>query len=201
MKKIILAVLLFLGLGSAQAQDKLKGAFQASYTQEYNKQYKEALATLMSFYDPLSYEINLRVGWLQYLNGAYAKSAEYYQKAAELAPQATEPLWGVVYPLSAMEKWTGVENVYKEILKRDAGNSRANYYLGLIYFNRKDYTNAAKYLNEAYKLYPFDKDTCLLLGWTRYYQGDKKQAKALFNKVLMQEATNTSALEGLGLCG
>ena len=191
-----------LGLGfSAFAQENLKNAFQKSYEQEKAKQYKEALQTIMAFNDPSVYETQLRLGWLNYLAGNFAKSAEHYQKAGDLVPTAIEPLWGIIYPLSALEKWTNVENVYKEILRRDPKNTKANYYMGLIYYNRKDYTNAKKFLMEVYQLYPFDLDACLLLGWTHYFLGNKVEAKKMFNKVLLQQASNASAKEGLGLCG
>ena len=191
-----------LGLGfSAFAQENLKTAFQKSYELEKAKQYKEALQTIMAYNDPSVYELQLRLGWLNYLAGNFAKSAEHYQKAGDLAPTAIEPLWGIIYPLSALEKWTNVENVYKEILRRDPKSTKANYYMGLIYYNRKDYNNAKKFLMEVYQLYPFDLDACLLLGWTHYFLGNKAEAKKMFNKVLLQQATNASAKEGLGLCG
>ncbi|MBU3662617.1 MAG: tetratricopeptide repeat protein [Bacteroidetes bacterium] len=201
MKKIIFSLYLITCTMGAMAQDNLKVAFQKSYQLENNQQYKEALAALQAFNNPSVYEIQLRLGWLNYLAGNFSKSTEHYQRAGELAPAATEPLWGIIYPLSALEKWTGVENVYKEILKRDLKNTKANYYLGLLYYNRKDYTTAKKFLNEVNLLYPFDLDACLLLGWTHLNLGNKAEAKKLFNRVLLQQADNTSAKEGLGLCG
>jgi len=201
MKRIFISMLLISCTFTLLAQENVKLAFQKSYSLENNKQYKEALTALQAFNDPNVYEMQLRLGWLNYLSGSFSKSAEHYQRAAELAPAATEPLWGIIYPLSALEKWTGVENVYKEILKRDPKNTKANYYLGLLYYNKKDYTTAKKFLNEVYLLYPFDLDACLLLGWTQLNLGNKAEAKKLFNRVLLQQAGNASAKEGLGLCG
>lgn len=201
MKRLVFSFLQVAFAFSLFAQENVKLAFQKSYQLEKNKQYKEAVVAVQAFNDPNSYELQLRLGWLNYLAGNFAKSAEQYQRASELAPAATEPLWGIIYPLSALEKWAGVENVYKEILKRDPKNSKANYYLGLIYYNKKEYTNAKKFLTEVYLLYPFDLDACLLLAWTQFNLGNKAEAKKLFNRVLLQQADNTSAKEGLGLCG
>jgi hypothetical protein len=36
-------------------------------------------------------------------------------------------------------------------------------------------------------------------AWTNYFLGNKNEAKALFNKVLLYSPNDKSALEGLGL--
>lgn len=193
---IMLLVCLFL---NGYAQTPLQKAFAASYTQEYQGKYLEAIASLNAVYDASSYETNLRLGWLSYLAGKFAESVTFYQRASGIMPAATEPMWGLVNPLSKLEKWTDIEKVYGDILKLDPKNATAHYRMGLIYYYRKDYPSAKKYFDTSLGLYPFDHDNMLMSGWTLYYMGKKEEAKAMFNRVLLYSPTDTSAMQGLSL--
>ncbi|MDZ4668318.1 MAG: tetratricopeptide repeat protein [bacterium] len=197
LKKILFALLL---IGSAQLQaQNLSDLFAKSYAAEKIGSYTEAINAMQAQTHVAVYEVNLRLGWLYYSSKKHSESVTYYQKAMVLKPTATEPLWGLIYPLIAQEKWNSVEQAYKNILKLDGKNSKANYYLGSIYFYRKDYANAKKYLQEVYNLYPFDREAGLLLGWSYYYLGNKVEAKNLFQHVLNNKPDDASALEGLAL--
>ncbi len=196
--KQILFSLLFLSMLQAGAQN-LSDVFAKSYAAEKTGNYTVAISEMNADVNRSSYEVNLRLGWLFYLDKKHNESVAFYQKAIALKPFSTEPLWGIIYPLSVQEKWTGIEQVYKEILKLDAGNSKANYYLGSIYFYRKDYNAAKKYLSVVTALYPFDHDANLLLAWTTYYLGNKTEAQSLFYHVLNNKPEDASAKEGLAL--
>jgi tetratricopeptide (TPR) repeat protein len=74
----------------------------------------------------------------------YSESIQYYDKAISLKPYAIEARFGCVKPLSATENWERVKAQYLQILKIDPQNTTANYWLGVIYYNRKEYTNANK---------------------------------------------------------
>ncbi len=201
LKKIIV-VTLFMGslaYGVAQSQQQLRDAFSKSYTFEKNEKYGDAIKALTTYYDPKSYEMNLRLGWLQYKNKSYEQSISYYQKAITLMPVATEPLWGIVYPYSSLEQWTKVEQTYKSILKLDPKNEVAHYRLGLIYYYRKKYIEAKKYFDVALNLSPFNYHYLLISGWNCYFLGRYSEAKVLFNKVLLYSPEDKSALEGLSL--
>ncbi|OYU96069.1 MAG: hypothetical protein CFE21_06565 [Bacteroidetes bacterium B1(2017)] len=197
LKQLVLGMLLVATI-NANAQN-LSEIFAKSYAAEKNANYTEAIAAMQAQTYTSSYEVNLRLGWLYYADKKHSESVAYYQKAIALKPLATEPLWGIIYPLSVQEKWTGVEQAYKDILKLDPRNSKANYYLGSIYFYRKDYTTAKKYLQEVIALYPFDKDANLLYGWSQYYLGNTSEAKNAFNHVLNSKPDDSSAKEGLAL--
>ncbi|MCF8254312.1 MAG: tetratricopeptide repeat protein [Bacteroidia bacterium] len=196
-KKTILLCFLLLAI-NAHSQT-LTEAFAKSYATEKVGNYKDAIAAIQTKYEPNSYEMNLRLGWLFYQDKKYPESISYYQKAKAIFPNSTEPLWGMIYPLSAQEKWNGVDQVYKDILKLDPTNSKANYYLGSIFYYRKDYNQAKKYFIEVVKLYPFDHDSNLLLAWCQYFLGNKTEAKGLFTRALLNQPTDASALEGLSL--
>jgi tetratricopeptide (TPR) repeat protein len=141
----------------------------------------------------------LRLGWLYYLSGKHKESVIYYQKASNIMPVATEPLWGIINPLAKLENWNDVEKSYLSILKIDPKNAKANYNLGLIYYYRKDYLSAKKYFDIALNLSPFGYNNLLMSAWTNFYLGNKNEASVLFNKVFLYSPNDKSALEGLSL--
>lgn len=199
LKKTVLFIALAFSL-SIHAQNKsLATAFSLSYEYETVAKYPEAIAALNEVYNAGSYEINLRLGWLNYLSGKYKESVTYYQKACAIMPAATEPHWAVINPLTKLENWTEIEKAYHAILKLDAKNSTANYNLGLIYYYRKDYVNAKKHFDISLNLYPFGYNNMLMAAWTNYFLGNKNEASVLFNKVLLYSPNDKSALEGLSL--
>ena len=159
MKRIILlAAMAISSVAMAQDTKKVQDAFQQSYTLESKYNYKSALAVLKSVYTDKSYELNLRLGWLSYLDSNQTASLSYYQKAIDLMPNAIEPKFGIVYPLSVLGKWDEVIKQYDFILKLDPNQTTANYRLGLIYYNRGQFEKAKTYLDKFLGLYPFDYD-------------------------------------------
>lgn len=195
-----IAVIIILTALNVQAQDKtLMNAFSQSYDYEAIKKYDAAISSLNTVYNASSYEINLRLGWLNYQSGKYKESVAFYQKAISLMPAASEPLWAIINPLTKLENWNEVEKTYLSILKLDSKNSSANYNLGLIYYYRKDYLNAKKQFDISLNLYPFDYNNMLMSAWTNYFLGNKNEAKTLFNKTLLYSPNDKSALEGLSL--
>lgn len=200
-RAFILVFSLIFSTISLQSQDykKIIDAFDTSYQKEASGNYTEAVEALKAVYDTKSYEINLRIGWLLYNAGRYNESAEYYSKAVELMPYAIEPRLGLAYPLSTMEKWTDLEKQYLKILEICPNYSVALYKMGLIYYYRKDYDQAARYFEKVVNLFPFDYDALVMMAWTMYRQNNLREAKILFNKALMNNPEGSSALEGLDL--
>jgi tetratricopeptide (TPR) repeat protein len=183
----------------AQTQQQMQDAFSKSYSLEAERKYNEAISQFTSVFSASSYEINLRLGWLTYLNGDNDKSISYYKICITLMPVATEPLWGIIKPYAVKKDWVSVENSYKSILRLDPKNSTAHYWLGVTYYNRKDYTTAKKYFDVSLNLNPFDYNVLLMSAWTNYFLGNTSEAKTLFNKSLLNHPNDASALEGLAL--
>lgn len=183
---------------SAQTKE-ITSAFALSYDYEAIQKYDAAIKSITPFYNASSYEMNLRLGWLHYLSAKHKDAVGYYQKAIQLMPAATEPHWAIINPLTKLESWIEIEKTYLSILKLDAKNGSANYNLAMIYYFRKDYLTAKKYLDVALNLTPFNYNNMLMSAWTNYFLGNKNEAKALFNKVLLYSPNDKSALEGLGL--
>lgn len=178
--KILLLSLLFTGAAMGQGTEL---AFSKSYLFEYESQYTKAIKALQDL-DADTYEINLRLGWLNYLNKDYAKAEIHYKKAIVLEPASVEARFGLVLPLSAAGNWNSVVTVYLEILKQDPNNSIANYRIASIYYNRKNYASVISYIIKVIKMYPFDYDSNLLYGKTLYAQGKPAEAKKYIEKAL-----------------
>jgi len=174
-------------------------AFKKAYDFEKLGQYKKAADVLKTVYSNNSYEINVRLGWLEYNAGLFSESAAHYQKAGNLKPYSEEAKFGLIYPKAAQGKWNKVISLYNEILKISPNNTTASYRLGLIYYGKKDYSKANKLFKKVVDLYPFTYDALIMYAWTNYFLGKKREAKVLFNKVLLISPYDTSAKQGLKL--
>ena len=201
LKKIaIVAIITFLYTGlMAQNSVSLQTAFVKSYEQEQSGNYSDAVNSLKAVYKADSYVINIRLGWLNYLAKQYTEAVSYYEKSIALKPYAIEARFGCVKPLSALENWEKVKFNYEQILKIDPQNTIANYWLGVIYYNRKDYANAIKLFEKTVNLYPLDYDSVIMLAWSKLNSGKSADAKVLFNQALILRPDDSSALSGLKL--
>ncbi len=198
--KSSIAIVIILTSLSVNGQNKaLASAFSQSYDYEAIAKYDAAISSINSVYSATSYEINLRLGWLNYLAGKHKESISFYQKAITLMPAATEPKWAIINPYTKLESWNEIEKMYLSILKLDAKNTTANYNLGIIYYYRKDYFSAKKHFDVSLNLSPFGYNNMLMSAWTNYFLGNKNEASVLFNKTLLYSPNDKSALEGLSL--
>jgi len=194
-----MAILLPLTMVSGQTFNETKEAFQQSYIQEATGEVTRAINSLKEVYSEKSYEINLRLGWLNYQAGSFTEAIAYYNKAIDLMPYAIEPRFGIVYPGAAMGNWTMVIKQYEKILEISPNNSIAMHRMGLILYGKEDYESALKYFEKVANLYPFDYDALTMLGWTHLKLNNIREAKVLFQKALLHTPGGTSAMEGLDL--
>ena len=200
LKKSLVALSIVVSTYSFSQESKvLQTAFAKSYAYESKYQYDEAIQVLKDVYSDKSYSINVRMGWLCYLDKNYTSSINYYKKAIDLMPASAEVLWAILSPQIALEKWGDVEKTYLDILKLEPKNATAHYKLGVMYYYRKNYTIAKKYFDVALNLYPLDYNNLLMSAWTNYFLGKTNEAKVLFNRVLLLYQGDASAIEGLSL--
>lgn len=197
--KILLLAVIFITATKGFAQTNLETAFSNSYKSETSGKYPDAIKGVKEVYDEKSYEVNLRLAYLNYEAGLFTESMSYYEKAISLMPYSIEAKFGYVLPAAAAGNWDKVLNQYFEIVKIDPQNSKANYRIGSIYYGRKDYANSFRYLEKVVNLYPFDYDGLLLFAWANFQLGKTKEAKLLFERVLLLSPRDASALEGLKL--
>ncbi|MFH2140864.1 MAG: tetratricopeptide repeat protein [Bacteroidota bacterium] len=195
----IILLILIAQIAVAQTTTEIQSAFTLSYTYESGGEYGKAIDEIKKVYSEDNYEINIRLGWLNYEAGHFTVSISYYQKAISLKPYSIEAKFGIVYPAAAAGNWDQVILHYNEILKIEPKNSVVNYRLGVIYYERKDYKKSFEYLENVVNLYPFDYDGLIMFAWCNYQLGNTREAKVLFNKVLLLSPNDSSAKEGLGL--
>jgi len=183
----------------AQNITELQAAFSKSYIEENQKNYTQAIVEMKPVYKEDDYISNIRLGWLNYLAKQYGESITFYRKAIALKPYAIEAKLGCVKPLSAIENWEKVKEQYQEILKIDPLNTTTNYWLGVIYFNRKDYKMATNLFEKVVNLYPLDYDSVIMLAWAKLNNNSHTDAKLLFQQALIIRPNDNSALNGLQL--
>jgi tetratricopeptide (TPR) repeat protein len=202
LKKTFIAVFLILLVIQLQAQTNtvLQKAFHNSYVNEQNKNYTAAINDIYPYLTDNSYEVNIRLGWLHYLNKNYTASQAYYQKAISIKPGAIEAKFGYVKPLSFLQSWDKVLEQYMAILKIDPQNTQANYWAGSIYYNRKQYDAAIRCFKVVVNLYPFDYDGNHMLAWSNLMAGKKNDAKAFFERALVIKPADASSSDGLNRC-
>ncbi len=181
----------------AQDESKIIKAFEESYSLETKGEYAKSIEKIKSVFDSESYEMNLRLGWLHYKLGRFTESMTYYQKAMDLMPYSEEAKFGMINPATALGKWEQVINLYNKILEISPKNTSANYYLGTIYYGKKEYQKSYDYFKVVVDLYPFSYDGLLMFAWSNLQLGKMREAKVLFNKVLMISPNDSSATEGL----
>lgn len=207
MKKHLLIIMVLLPIFISVAQynnssDTKLLTFKNSIQEESIGKYAQAILTLMKIYDKYSdeYIINLRLGWLYYLNKDYDSSIKYYESALAISyNKSIEAMLGVTLPFAARDDWDKVKDYYNIILDSDENNYTANLRLGQIDLNTENYLSAKSYLSKLIEMYPGDYETNLYLAWTYYYLGDNSTAYDLFIEVLTLNPGDESALEGLKL--
>jgi tetratricopeptide (TPR) repeat protein len=127
---IPLVFVLLMALTSTQAATEawIKEAYQRSITNEKIEDYGgaiKALSRVVATY-PKGYTVNLRLGWLYYLNGRYSNSIDHYQTAQMVQPDTFEPLLGILLPLIAQTDYLRAEQVANQLLQADPGNYYGN---------------------------------------------------------------------------
>ena len=196
---VIVISLAVTGALSSQQPTAWQKAFYKSYEAETAGKYILAINELRPSYKADDYFFNLRLGWLNYLAKNNDKSEEYYRIAIRLKPYSIEARFGLVKPLSATGNWSQVQLQYNEILKIDPQNTVANYWLGVIHYNRKEYTMAVRLFEKVVNLYPLDYDSVIMLAWTKLNLGKSAEAKLLFTHALTLRKNDDSALSGIKL--
>ncbi len=200
LKKWMPALLLLLATyASTQNTSAWQEAFYRSYEAETKSNFNQAINELVRVYKKDDYFVNLRLGWLYFLAKNNQKSEQFYRTAIRLQPYSIEARFGLVKPLSATARWDQVQLQYSEILKIDPQNTMANYWLGVIHYNRKQFTVAVRLFEKVVNLYPLDYDSVIMLAWTKLNLGKTAEARLLFNHALTLRKNDESALQGLKL--
>lgn len=199
LKKIGFLIAFSFTIFSGMSQSMYSETFRKSYELESSKRYSEAIDALLSLKMD-SYAVNLRLGWLYYINGEYKTSLFRYAKSIQLRPTSIEARFGYILPAAKLKAWDNVGNQYDAILKLDPNNSKANYYRGLMFYNVGEHEKAAPYFEKIESMYPFDYDIVILSAWNYFYMKKYDRARQLFNQALLIQPESASAQQGLKSC-
>ncbi|MDP8232126.1 MAG: tetratricopeptide repeat protein [Candidatus Zophobacter franzmannii] len=183
MKKVLVIVILSLMslLLLAQAQSPLS----RSYTYESKYQYTAAIEAMQSLYTNSQDDVfvNLRLGWLYYLNADYDNAVKHYETAYD-QEKCLEAIEGLVSVAYMQGEWEKVIASSDEILKKYPHNTSVRFKKAYSFFALKDWNKAAKSFNEVLKVYPYDLDSrCYLLA-CQLYSGDMMNAKKTYSFVI-----------------
>ncbi len=192
MKKLIifLSVILF-----AFSTKDIQQIYYKSYNYEKMGDYKDAIKVLIPLYEkyPNGYTINLRLGWLFYLNKNYKNAIKHYQKASLMLPYSVEPKLGLMRVYLAIEKYQNALKIGNSLLREDYYNYYGNYYEILALMGIKEYKTAIKVANKMLALYPTSVLFLNSLGEIYYIEGKKEEAKKIFENVLILDPNNVIA--------
>lgn len=169
--------------------------YSASHNHEKTQNYDDAISALTPLRkdNPRDYTLNLRLGWLYYLNANYANARKHYQQAAMVSRSSIEARLGYMLPLLAQERYEEVESVARLIIKVDYSNYYANLRLAYVLRLEKKYDQAEKILDHMLLLYPSDVSFLTELGLVKEAQNEPAAARQLFYDILTLNPDNPTA--------
>ncbi|MCY2987015.1 MAG: tetratricopeptide repeat protein [Planctomycetota bacterium] len=170
-------------------------ALRVSVEQEKSLNYREAIKTILAKYDanPNDYTFNLRLGWLNYLNGDYRRSGEYYDTAVRLAPQSVEAKLGRLLPLLAGAQYKEAESMADQVVQADPGNYYGNLRLAFALRMQGKLIAANRVVKRMLAAYPADISWLSESGLLDVAQSRKDVARETFAEVLALDPTNALA--------
>ena len=188
--KFFILILLCVSLFSADTED-IKSQYQSSYNYEQMQKYSEAIKVLSPLYSeyPEGYTLNLRFGWLFYLDKKYSDSIKYYQKATLIQPYALEAKLGLVRTYLQTHSFVDAENVCEHIKKIDYYNYYANLYLAKALIAQKKYDIADEVIKKMLLIYPTDVAFLEQLAIV-YKLTDNANLQELYENILILDPNN-----------
>jgi tetratricopeptide (TPR) repeat protein len=186
------------GLG-AQEPD-IAGSYHRSFDYERTQAYQDAIRALAPVYEayPNGYTVNLRMGWLFYLNGNYNNAVAHYEVARSAAPFAIEPKLGQLLPLLAQGRWSEAEAVAYEVVSVDHYNYYGNMRLVLALRMQEKFEPAYQIALKMAGAYPTDLTFLAELALLNDARGNKDEAVRLFTDLLILDPENETARSYLG---
>ena len=191
MKKILLLISVLFALLNANDFKEIKEAYYKSYDYEKVGRYKEAIKILAPLYKkyPNGYTLNLRFGWLFFLNKNYNDAITYYNKAALLSPYSIKPKLGLMRIYLNSYQYQKAESIGYKILKIDFYNYYANLYTIKALILQKKYDYALPMTKKMLSLYPTDISFLEQLAII-YKATNSKYLKKVYQDILILDPNN-----------
>jgi len=177
----------------------IQGTYHRSFEYERAEAYQDAIRALSPVYEayPNGYTVNLRMGWLFYLNGNFNNAAAHYEVARSAAPFALEPKLGQLLPLLAQRRWSAAESVAYEIVSVDHYNYYGNMRLVLALRMQEKLEPAYQIALKMATAYPTDLTFLEEMALLNDARGNKEEAVRLFTDLLVLDPENETARDYL----
>jgi tetratricopeptide (TPR) repeat protein len=186
---------------AATGQDlDIAGAYRRSLEHERTQDYQNAIRSLAPVYEayPGGYTVNLRMGWLFYLNGNYNNAGAHYDVATTAAPAALEPKLGHLLPLLAQGRWAEAEGLAYQVVSVDHYNYYGNLRLAVALRMQGKVEQAYQIALKMVSAYPTEIPYLVELAQVEDARGKKDEAKRLFGEILILDPENQTARRYLG---
>ena len=177
-------------MGSSEFEN-IKSQYFKSYDYEQMGKYKEAIKVLTPLYKQYQngYTLNLRFGWLFYLDKKYNDALKYYTKASLINTRALNPKLGLIRIYLDVSRFKEAERMANEILKIDYYNHYANLYMNRALIAEKKYDEALKNIRKMLVVYPTN--VSFLEQLAIVYKITKNQyLKQVYNDILILDPNN-----------
>ncbi len=195
MRRNLILCLLLLNLILALSPEQIKEAYERSYAYESVENYSmaiDALQPVLRVY-PDGYTVNLRLGYIYYLNRNFANSLKHYEKAVQIYPESLEPRLGRLLPLLAQQKYREVEREAFSIINSDYYNYYGNLRLCVALREQNKNDTARKIALKMLHIYPIDVLFLTEYALTLWNLNEKEDALNLFWDILILEPENVTA--------
>ncbi len=181
----LLALLIFLS-AAAFADPPAPGVRQVNVKELYAKadileqagEYEKAreICRQILIYDS-SYDVHIRLGWLNYNCGDLDAAGEHYAVAAEKCGECADPLLGLQLVAIGSENWEEALRAGDKALALDSKNYWAVSRKALAYYMLGRYASARAQYLKALDISPDEPEMLLGLGFTRILQGARAEGR------------------------
>lgn len=198
MYKLVILFLLSTSLLFSSDVEEIRSSYLKSYDYEQMEKYSEAIKVLTPLINkyPKGYTLNLRFGWLFYLNKNYNDAIKYYKKASLISPYSLDARLGLVRVYLETHSFEKAQTVAYEILKIDHYNYYANIYVTQALIAQEKYDIATQITNKMLAIYPTDIAFLELLA-VIYEKTDNKYLHQLYEDILTLDPNNVLALSSM----
>lgn len=171
---------------------EIVSAYGKSYEHESLNKYRTAIKDIGEIYRlyPDTYTVNLRLGWLYYLNKNYANALEHLEKARKVYPNSIEAPNIEILVLAARHDWVKVEELCAFVLKTDYCNTTANYWYAYTLKKQGKHDLALKVARRMLAIYPTSIDFLQELGENLYLNGQKEEGMTVFGSLAILNPGN-----------
>jgi len=191
MKKLAISIIFSTLLFSSESFNTVKEEYVKSYNYEQMGKYNEAIKVLSPLYNkyPNGYTLNLRFGWLFYLNKQYKSATKYYKKASLVNSNAISPKLGIIRIYLDTASFENAQTVSYEVIKKDYYNYYANLYITKALIAQYKYDVALKVVNKMLSLYPTDILYLQELA-VIYKKTSNKKLQSVYENILILDPNN-----------